>query len=981
MFIAGYKYFFLSSFKHIECIFSIFFFMLFFQPANVFSLNKTLHPNILLGTEEKLEIVGVIKGDHKPLEKALVLVYENDKKTEEIYSDYFGEFVITCNLNSLYRLEITKQNYVTKKFIINTTVPDNKDIKKIYFFDFMVNLFELFDDPELSILEKPIGIIKYDKNIHNFSYDKDYSKKLISKLDSITNRHAQKIKDYNKAITDGNDNYKSGKYEQAKINFETAQVIFPKESYPKERLSVIYSILKTQQELEEKYKKIIIEGDKADSSRNYLTAIEYYSKALELKTNDPYSQNKIQQIKKILDDQKNSEQAYTKYIYKGDSLFRMNSFSKSLDAYKRALSIKPDERYPEDQINQINLIFSNEQKFKQYNISADSALKSKNPEYAKMYYQKALYLKPNDQSVKEQIIKVNQVIEKNALLLAENNKYNELIKTADNLLQTKQYEDAENTYQQASAIKPDEKYPIRQVMKIKNTLKVIAEKKAIQDKYDKYILLADQFYQNGELDKAFENYQNAKQLIPEETYAGKQIEKIKPEISQLKSIMESYSLRIAEADKYFANKDYDNATTNYQLAVRIKPNEHYPKQKIEEINKIKEKIKHEEYLKLISEAENTFSTGNLDKTLEIFNKASDLQPNEEYPKNRILEITALKYQKQKNDKTYATYIEKGENSFRAFDYMNARNAFNEASLIKPNEQYPLNKIAEINKLLRDNFVNDSIYNSLMKEADNLFKNNDFTSARMIYVQAHQKKPEETQAENRIYEIDSHITAYAQKEYQKIIAKADEYYNKNDLKNAKEYYKKAFIVMPGQEYPKEQIGIIDIKLVNDEYQNLIKLAEYAFNQKDYSHSKNYYTQALFLKPKEIEPKKKISELNALIKESEFANAIYKIKSEIIENNSVKKFSFDPLNSKSSKNYILVKARNLSGKPFKIILNYGKDELNSGGTVMKIEETTDIHEYNVIVGTQSNWLLTDNNWLSISPVGGRIEILGIQIKEGQ
>jgi hypothetical protein len=83
-----------------------------------------------------------------------------------------------------------------------------------------------------------------------------------------------------------------------------------------------------------------------------------------------------------------------------------------------------------------------------------------------------------------------------------------------------------------------------------------------------------------------------------------------------------------------------------------------------------------------------------------------------------------------------------------------------------------------------------------------------------------------------------------------------------------------------------------------------------------------------------------------------------------------------------NYFYVKIKNLSSKPFNVLLRYGKDKQTSGGAVIKsLAADGNVNDRLISVRDQDPWYREDNNWISVSPQGGDVEITFIQISRAQ
>ena len=82
-----------------------------------------------------------------------------------------------------------------------------------------------------------------------------------------------------------------------------------------------------------------------------------------------------------------------------------------------------------------------------------------------------------------------------------------------------------------------------------------------------------------------------------------------------------------------------------------------------------------------------------------YNQALGVKPTEAYPKNRIGEIELILASIKANEEKYSTLIASADTKFNNKDYENSKSEYTQASLIKPNESYPKQRIAEIDAIL------------------------------------------------------------------------------------------------------------------------------------------------------------------------------------------------------------------------------------------------------------------------------------------
>jgi tetratricopeptide (TPR) repeat protein len=106
-----------------------------------------------------------------------------------------------------------------------------------------------------------------------------------------------------------------------------------------------------------------------------------------------------------------------------------------------------------------------------------------------------------------------------------------------------------------------------------------------------------------------------------------------------------------------------------------------------------------EYKKAIESADAQFDQKKYNDAKKLYTKALELKPEEEYPKGKIAEIKKI-FAKIKAQK-YKAEIKKADDLFSKKSYNEAKTVYLKASEMKPKEQYPKEKIKEIDKLLAE----------------------------------------------------------------------------------------------------------------------------------------------------------------------------------------------------------------------------------------------------------------------------------------
>ena len=752
-------------------------------------------------------------------------------------------------------------------------------------------------------------------------------------------------------------------YADAKAKYVQASALKDQEVYPKQKMKECDAFIadlaaqdaaaKKQQELDAKYKADIDAGDAAVKAAQYDVATAKFTEAGTLKPSEKYPPQQLAAITKLVADAKAAQAMDANYkaaITAADAAFQKADFTTAKGKYNEALGLKPKEKYPTDQLAAID------QKIADLAAKADADKKAK---------------------------------ELDANYLAA-------ITAADAAFQKADYDAAKGKYNDALSLKPKEKYPTDQLAAIDKKIadlaaKADADKKAkeLDANYQAAITAADAAFQRADYDAAKGKYNDALGLKPKEKYPTDQLAAIDKKIADLaaqadadkkaKELDANYQAAIAAADASFKAADYDAAKGKYNEALGLKPKEKYPTDQLAAIDKQladlaakaaadkKTKDLDTQYNQLIEDGEGFFTAAKYADAKAKFQAASTMRPDEAKPKERIVEIDAklaelarqadaLKKQ-QELDAKYAALIASADKKFTGEDLSNALNDYQEASTLKPDEQYPKDRITAINgqldaaskaqaekdRLAREQQDKDKRFSDLVAQADQDFKAENYDAAVTGYTSALDVKPGEKHPTDRLAEIKSLQDALAAKavadsakaaqaaavasaasekkaQYDAAVAKADAAFAQQSYDPAREGYTEALGIMPDEKYPKDRIAAIDKALadaakaqkdsedaaekqrladaerqrlaqaaadsaqaaaaqdqqardaaaaLDEQYAKVIKDADGHMADKNLQGARDLYTQALDIKPKEAYPQTKIAQIDQLLAAQERA----------------------------------------------------------------------------------------------------------------
>lgn len=179
--------------------------------------------------------------------------------------------------------------------------------------------------------------------------------------------------------------------------------------------------------------------------------------------------------------------------------------------------------------------------------------------------------------------------------------YNRLISEGDLAIVRKDHKKGWQSYKDALALYPDNKDAKGKFNEADAELKRIdraaAEKLALDQRYNKYMLEGEEAFTDGEYDLAISKYQQASDLKPKEQNPKQKIRNTNrkiEDIAQAKKDAQAkerkYILKMQDGAKALESKDLDLAKSLYLEAARLKPEATEPTTKLNEIAELEDQL-------------------------------------------------------------------------------------------------------------------------------------------------------------------------------------------------------------------------------------------------------------------------------------------------------------------------------------------------------------------------------------------------------
>ena len=736
-----------------------------------------------------------------------------------------------------------------------------------------------------------------------------YPQQKIAQINDILKQQAvdaEKIKGYRESIFQAEYNYEKQFYEKAVSFYENALVHKPGDEIAIRRIAEIKELM-NQLAAKTLYDKQIRIADRAFQRKQYAEALPAYQEAASLMPSENHAKQQIEKINAIFAEeerllaeaeaekirkaaeaeaaeqarlaalQEEKDRQYNMALAGADSLFALTRYEEARNSYQTALQLKPDEARPKQRIDEIaGLLVQIAETNKAYEGAialADQSLARGDYDGAKAGYQQARQVKPSESYPADKLSEIDSLLETRARLSAEaeaekaklaaeaeaekqrlaaeaeaaeqerlaaleaetNRQYNLLLAGADSLFALSAYENARTAYQNALQIKPAENHPKQRIGEIERLLEQIAES---QKAYEGAITLADQALAREDFDAAKAGYMEALRLKPAESYPA-------DKITEIDSILNVQATLAAEAEAERLRLEAEAEAEQKRLAAEAEAAE---RERLEEMAELDRK-----YNMALTSADSLFALNEYEHARTAYQNALHVKPRENHPQQRIEEIGRLLVQLAEVRKTYDAAIALADQALAREDFDAAGAGYRQALNAKPDETYPQEKLAEIETLIATRA-------RLAAEAEAEQKR---LAAELEAEQ--QRLASEAEAAER--ERIAALQAETDRQYNRVMAGADSLFSLNDYENALPVYRQALQIKPEENLPKlriDEINNILVQLADAQkaYDNAITLGDSALAAEDFDAARTAYRQAQQSKPAESYPAEKLAEIDSV-----------------------------------------------------------------------------------------------------------------------
>lgn len=453
--------------------------------------------------------------------------------------------------------------------------------------------------------------------------------------------------------------------------------------------------------------------------------------------------------------QNNSD--YRKLIEEADLYLEVGDIGFARLDYEKAVKMNPSDEHPRLKLAEMDRLALTQKKndslFEQTLINAERYFKAANYNLAQTEFLKSLELKPSSVFVKERLAAITSFNKKNT-------DQNSTPQSVMNKQEIKSSSDKPAAQKQESLALVDLQTTKEKKDLPKNTTTPSSETISQPSQLQGLLNSAEEYIKANDFENAIQKLQMASALKPTDKSIKSQLAAAKTQLEKRRKEEKSYSDLIASAEKYIIQNNTHGAIESYESALKIKPNETTIQNKLISLrDKLTVEIKLDQDFKVIvDKADKLFHANNLTEAGIAYEQARGIKPDDKYVKDKLLEISRIEaIANGEKLKKYKEAIDIADALAKQEDWQGAVQSYNQASEFQPKEQYPKQRIIELNEKLQTLEAQLlASYNNAITEGDKAYQIRSWDIAMDNYILAARAKSSNNLARNQISKILSFL---------------------------------------------------------------------------------------------------------------------------------------------------------------------------------------------------------------------------------
>ncbi|MDA7708584.1 hypothetical protein N8802_00020 [Flavobacteriales bacterium] len=478
--------------------------------------------------------------------------------------------------------------------------------------------------------------------------------------------------------------------------------------------------------------------------------------------------------------------------------------------------------------------------FEDFVAKGDRSKSSKEWQKAIDFYDSALALFPDEQEVVDKRLQAQNALDEANASNASAAAFQSLLDAGDEALSRDDLTGARQSFNDAKTMKPDAREPEDGLRRVDERESFLLANSEAEAEYQQLILDADKYFEREQYDRAIGLYSEALGLKPDERYPKNRIEEAETRQSDLASqaadIVErtiQYEALIDEANQLFRNDDYESALVKYEAAGQLLPAERFWQQRAE---------------------------ASRERLAEMESDAAERAAREQAVADRAAASAALKEKRRE----YDAINDDADVLFRNDDYEAAIAKYEQALEVLPEERYPQQRITEARKRINEAAGLDSASEARDDEAlvadakDSQGKERESRNEKDDRAEKNDAREAERSAEAAQREADR-AASEAQRESDRAASEAQRAADRAASEAEREAGRAEAEADQMARLAAENEARAAAQSAEEEYNALILEADNAFDAYNWSESRRKYNSALNVKPNDRYAQSRLSRI--------------------------------------------------------------------------------------------------------------------------
>jgi hypothetical protein len=134
--------------------------------------------NLQAGSSDSLKLIGKLFNNDQQVKNGIIKIYQKNKLIKTLELERKNYFTTNIPLNTVVMVDISAPDLHTKRFVMDTHVPENLTRTPSYEFDMDIFSQKELEGVNTSMLDFPAGLVSYNPKKKAFERDKAYTNRM-----------------------------------------------------------------------------------------------------------------------------------------------------------------------------------------------------------------------------------------------------------------------------------------------------------------------------------------------------------------------------------------------------------------------------------------------------------------------------------------------------------------------------------------------------------------------------------------------------------------------------------------------------------------------------------------------------------------------------------------------------------------------------------------------------------------------------------